>query len=213
MPMDWSPWKSLKSDGTIAEDLLPCSYFQYRYSILEQIFFGMDDLDRNYKVIKGRWGLQIVDPQNQPVFKQEVKVEFDVYYSCSEFFGQVMLTLFVWQSPKSAIITSVPSPVETVGGEYGYYYPASGADYTADYGWILASTNTGDQGFWYSPIYKARIEPGSKFQVLFHNIGVSAWGNKLMAIQIRTSAAAAEDRNVSLLWTPEDNSVIAFASR
>lgn len=283
----WGEWKSLNSEGEIQSDL-PSVFFQYRYSILEQILFDESDLDSFQKTINGEWKLQVLT-SDVVVFEQEVRQRFDIQYLLMDYLGNVVLGFYSWQAPLASVIpypvgtdnwtigikTTVPSPVVTLGAEQGDFVPGGGIDYTDNTGWIVAASSGGgisyqsvqsatattppaspgwgdasavpaggsgawlghggelatwvtlfwsfqtplagytvlaqddgtlyshngiqwqlagvpdsgsDDGYWYSPIYEIAIQPGSKFNVLFHNIGVDAWGNRFLAIQTRTAA-------------------------
>jgi len=115
-------WKSLKSDGTIADT--PATGWRYKYAVdVEFDYWSLTPL------MQGRWEVEILGPAGNVIFAQRVNLKYTMVHRTV---GSLLI-MFVWwvDLQNQDIVTTVPGPVWTLGDETGHTEPAGDGDVIA----------------------------------------------------------------------------------
>lgn len=167
--MAMTNWASTQSDGTLplTHD---AGYFQYKHFI--SWFTAQAWGAGMWRVGKGTWHIQLIEPQGRVIFEQ--KVTFGVTLM---FFGMMGIGILIWMYNENSeeITTTIvggdpitdenPSWSYTLGNsplsEFGILVPGGGES--------VINTVEAD---WMSPIYKMRVPVGTKLNVITDNWGL-----------------------------------------
>jgi len=197
--MPWSNWTSIKSDGTIPDQLLPCEAFQARWFL--EWDYDITDPARMSDTLNGRWKWQIVPVGGgDHIFVSETKVRVMVVWL---YFGfGISGVVWWWDSSGDRVLTTIPvwsnrpldgqgNPIWAgEGGNWSDYSHPSAEGTEQPYcdpgsGNQFADPTVYVQTFWHGPIYNIAIPQNSKWEVPFHNVGAT-WLIKLANLQMRT---------------------------
>lgn len=174
--MGWSQWRSLRSDGTIADT--PAQGFQFKYAIDVRIpWFHLSPPTGT-----ARWEVEIAGSDNTLIFKQ--KIEFR-YMFVSLIIGPMVFMFTWWPDLQNAkVTTEIPESPATLGGEQPY------GDFWAGMGGVVAG-EAHMMWDYYSGIYLVPLPAGAKFRVRRANVGLPDLRNSSSAIQTRVMAGGA----------------------
>lgn len=89
--MTWSDWHSLRSDGTIPDELVPCEYWQLKWLIEWSLTAPENSFG---DTLKGRWVWHIAQ-NTSDVFNSEVRVTGTAVWLSDPLFGGTGDTLLV----------------------------------------------------------------------------------------------------------------------
>lgn len=187
--MQWSAWKSLKSDGSIPDDLLPASAWQLRWNMLWTLY------DPSTTTYAGRWTWQIIVSET-PLFSSTVRVS-----AIAVFAGQ--LGLIAWIPEVVGVVTTLPAPplIIGVGPPPGNGWVIDGNGNQVNYaenGYLVwdPSASVGAAAYpeadvvmdYESALYAIPLPRGAKLAIPFHNVA-AGWLVKFANVQIRTASA------------------------
>lgn len=211
--MSWSEWSPLKSDGSIPDELLPCSEWQARWFL--EWDFDINDHTKMGDTLRGEWHWRVTSQDQQELFFSKVKVSVGMAWM---YLGGILsLATWWWDSAADRLLTLCPEWVDRpmgrpisggdpvpvwAGGEveYGmrlwsashpstdteqpYLNPGGGVDFANNTLYI--------QSWWEGPVYRVPLSVGSKWSVPFHNVG-APWLIKMANLQMRTRTSGDVD--------------------
>lgn len=210
----WSEWHALKSDGSIPDDLLPCSEWQirhfidWRYDILS---------DMGFANLSSEWGWSI-GTGGVDVFVQQVRIGGSLTWFGSSVFG-LSAEMFTWwyNSAAEHVVTTTPVKPPILGAdpdawkeeaETGHWHNPAEQGYAWDDAAkpLDLTDRTVIINFWYQgPIYQIPLGAGSTMGFWFVHRGVT-WPRKWADCQIRTKRAsilAVRDPAQGVCWTAD----------
>lgn len=183
--MEWSEWHSLKSDGTIPAELLPCQLFQLRWFIEWDLTPPDSSFTEN---LTGRWRWQ-VKAGSENVYDSDVRVK-----GTAVWMGDLLISWWVDQQ-NTEVRTYTPERPTILGADPDAWTRRSDGTWynPAEVGYVTGRSDSGGMGNeipvyvdYDTCAYEIELEQGSKVGVSFHNVG-GFWVVRYANIQIRTA--------------------------
>jgi hypothetical protein len=192
--MEFSPWRKLRSDWGIPDELLPCEGFQLMW-VLE---WELTPIGAGYTTHQGTWRWQALRPNGEALFDSTVSI-----YGTAVWLMDELVTWYIQENavnPK--IVTTVPvrPPMLGVPSDATSWVRRSDGTWAnqAEAGTILNAdfiAGAGLESFpvmadYQSAIYEVPLEAGALLKVPFHNVGAFMLP-KRANISIRTFGSGA----------------------
>ena len=217
--MEWSAWKSVKSDGSIPDDLLPCTLFQLRWNIT----WLLSSPDDSYtETVKGKWRW-VIKQNETPEFESEVRVKATAIW--------LLGSLVTWYVDPNAteVRTTIPVKPSILGADINAWTQRDDGTWAnpAEPGYTISDYDP-NSGLgmandipvyidYYSAAYEIPLSYGAKISVPFHNVG-GVWTVKLASISIRTAGLGGFDTmfdqvGIYRMIKPENQRARQYVSR